>query len=294
MPIDTALADDFVIANARVLERHRHALLLADGAPEPVETALAGYANADGGFGWTLHPDLRSRSSQPVAAIHAFEVLEEIAPRASALAGPLCDWLDQASLADGGLPFALPCDDWAGSAPMWAASDHTQSSLLITAAVCGAAHRVAPTDPVVAGHPWLERAAAYCQQAIAAMDEPAMAIELKFALQLLDAVHDTRPGAEQQLDRLVAFLPASGTMAVAGGAEGERMRPLDFSPDPGTPRRDAFSADVIAADLDELEAEMSDDGGWDVDFQVYSPAAVVEWRGYETVRALKTLRANGR
>ena len=294
MSIDTALAEEFVIANARLLERHRHALLSGDGGPEPVEAALAAYANADGGFGWTLHPDLRSRSSQPVAAIHAFEALEEIAPRASALAGPLCDWLDRASLADGSLPFALPCNDWAGSAPMWAATDHTQASPLITAAVCGAAHRVAPTDPAVAGHPWLERATAYCEQKIAAMDEAPMAIELKFALQLLDAVHDSRTGAEEQLDRLVAFLPASGTMAVAGGAEGERMRPLDFSPDPGRPLRDAFSAEVIATDLDELEAEMSDEGGWDVDFQVYSPAAVVEWRGYQTVRALKMLRANGR
>jgi hypothetical protein len=35
-----------------------------------------------------------------------------------------------------------------------------------------------------------------------------------------------------------------------------------------------------------------EDGRWSVDFQSYSPAAALEWRGYATVRALSVLRAN--
>lgn len=49
---------------------------------------------------------------------------------------------------------------------------------------------------------------------------------------------------------------------------------------------------AVAADLERLAAEEDEDGGWSVDFQSYSPAAALEWRGYATVRALSVLRDN--
>ena len=45
--------------------------------------ALDGHRNPDGGYGWGLEADLRSPESQPGAALHAFEVFEEIAPATS-------------------------------------------------------------------------------------------------------------------------------------------------------------------------------------------------------------------
>ena len=149
-------------------------------------------------------------------------------------------------------------------------------------------------DPAVAEHRWLSRATDYCQGEIAAMDGATMAIEFRFVLQLLDTLHDEDAGAAGRLERLGAFLPASGTMPVAGGAEDEKMRPLDFSPEPDRPLRALLSAEVIADDLDRLAAEQAPDGGWDVDWHTYSPAAALEWRGDATVRALKVLKANGR
>ena len=290
----TESAREFMDTNARLIDRRRCELLFGDGDPESAVAALAGYANADGGFGWALHPDLRSKSSQPVGAMEAFEVLEEIAPLTSPLAASLCDWLERVSLADGGLPFALPYADGAGSAPLWTRADHTRSSLLSTSFVCWIAHRVADQDSAVAEHPWLARATEYCLGEIAAMDRPSMAIEFRFVLQLLDALHGKNAGAPGELERLGAFLPASGTMSVEGGAEGERMRPLDFSPEPDRPLRSVLGADAIADDLDRLAAEQGPDGGWDVDFEVFSSTAAVEWRGYATMRALKLLKANGR
>ena len=79
-----------------------------------------------------------------------------------------------------------------------------------------------------------------------------------------------------------------------GGADGEAMRPLDFSPEPGRPLRALLAEDVIADALDVLAAEQDRDGGWDVDFTVYSPAAALEWRGEATVRVLRALLVNGR
>lgn len=285
-------AATFMEAHARVIDRRRFDLVFGEGDAEAVVTALAGYANADGGFGWALEPDLRSAGSQPIAALQAFEVLEEIAPSASQLAAALCDWLESVSLADGGLPFALPGAPGAGSAPLWSGVDHGRSSLLMTSAVCGSAQRIARHDPAVRAHPWLARASAYCLSAISGLRPPPFAIELRFALQFLDALSDTGAAVAGELDRLGRLLPGSGELPVAGGAEGERMRPLDFSPTPGRPLRELLAPEVIGADLERLAAEQADDGGWDVDWRTYSPAAALEWRGWATVRALKTLQAN--
>jgi hypothetical protein len=142
---------DFITSNARLLDRHRAELAIGRGAPEAAVAVLAGYRNADGGFGWALEPDLRAPASQPVAALHAFEVFEEVAPLTSPMAAGLLDWLDAVALPGGAVPFALPGGASAGSAPMWGAADTTSPSLHMTTVVLSIAHRVARHDPAVAG-----------------------------------------------------------------------------------------------------------------------------------------------
>ena len=93
--------------------------------------------------------------------------------------------------------------------------------------------------------------------------------------------------------RLRTHVPADGLLHVAGGADDEFMRPLDFAPFPGGPARSLFGPGVVEADLERLAAGQQPDGGWRVDFGSYSPAAALEWRGHRTVNALVLLRANG-
>ena len=88
-------------------------------------------------------------------------------------------------------------------------------------------------------------------------------------------------------------MPADGLLHVTGGAEDEYMRPLDFAPSPGGPARTLFAPAVVEAELERLAAAQQPDGGWPVDFDSYSPAATLEWRGYRTVEALCLLRDNG-
>ncbi len=280
---------DFITSNARLLDRRRAELAIGAGDPEAALAVLAGYRNADGGFGWALEPDARAPASQPVAALHAFEVFEEVAPVTSPLATGLLDWLDAVALPGGAIPFALPGGASAGSAPMWESADAASPSLHMTAVVLGIARRVARHDPAVAAHPWLGRAADWATQEIAALDGPRHPIEFRYVLQLLDALD-----AREELERLGAHLPADGTMAVTGGTPDEAMRPLDFSPEPGRPLRALLDPLAIEDDLDRLEAEQHDDGGWDVDWAHWSPAGGLEWRGWATVRALRILRANDR
>jgi hypothetical protein len=292
--VDLDSARDFMAEHARLLDRRRFGVVVDGDRPEGALAALSAYRNDDGGYGWGLEPDLRSTSSQPGPALHAFEVFEDVLPATSGAALELCDWLDSVTLADGGLPFALRLDDRAGTAPFWAEADPSTASLQITAIVAENAHRVAAGDPAVASHPWLERATDYCLDAIESLDETPFALQLAFSVRLLDAIHDRHPRAKKALAKLAEFIPADGLVPVTGGSEGETMRPLDFAPRPGGPARELFSSEVISADLDRLADGQQDDGGWTVDYASYSPAAALEWRGHASVRAVTILKANGR
>jgi hypothetical protein len=305
MSIDITQATSFLARHGRVLDRRRFATVVVGGncggeaTPETrraVLAALDGYRNADGGYGWGIEPDLRAPESQPAGALHALEAIADAGPETSASAPGLLDWLARATLEDGGLPFALPLAEPVGCAPFWAAADPGTSSLQITAAVAAQAHRAARFDPRIGEHPWLERATRYCFDAIASiasLREAPFAYVLSFALRFLDAAADTHPEALKLLERLGRFVPAGGSVPVAGGAAGESLHLLDHAPTPGRPVRALLDAEAVARDLDRLANGQQADGGWAVDFDSYSEAARLEWRGYATVSAVAVLLANG-
>jgi hypothetical protein len=291
MNIDLDAAIAFMAGHGRVLDRRRLDLLLGGGDVDAVLAALDAYRNPDGGFGWGIEPDLRAPESQPVGAMHALEVLAEVAaaaPMTSSRGVALCDWLDQHTSPDGALPFTLPIRDPAGCVAVWLGGDHAAGSLQMTAQVAGNAHRLARHDPAVAAHPWLARATRWTHDAIRHLDSP-HAYELLFAVRFLDAVADTDPEGATQLDDIRRFLPPDGVVPVAGGKPDEALRPLTFAPLAG-PARSLFADDVVDAELDRLAGHQQPDGGWTVDYATASPAAELEWRGYATVAAITTLR----
>lgn len=297
MSIDIDLAASFLARYGRVLDRRRFALITGESTPatrRAVLAALDGYRNADGGFGWGIEPDLRAPESQPAGALHALEAIADAGPETSDAMPALLDWLERATLDDGGLPFALPLASPVACAPFWANADAGESSLQITAAIAAQAHRAARFDPRVGGHPWLKRATRYCFDTIAAIDEAPFAYILSFALGLLNEASATHPEALDLLRHLGRFVPADGAVAVAGGSEGETLHLLDYASVPDSPVRTLLDAQAVGRDLDRLENGQQADGGWTVDFASYSEAAALEWRGYATVGAVSILRANGR
>jgi hypothetical protein len=291
MTIDTAAARSFLAGHGRVLDRRRLELLVGDGDVEGVTAAVDAYRNGDGGYGWGIEPDLRSPESQPVAAMHALEVLAEVAAAASPSprGAELCDWLDAHTLDDGGLPLTLPIISPVACAPPWLGGDHTTSSLQMTAQVAANAQLVARHDARVAQHPWLARATTWCYETIARIDTAPVAHELMFAFRFLDVVAETDADAMRLLDRLAGFVPPGGVVPVAGGSPDEALRLLDLAPRRDGAARRCFSPDLVTAELDRLAAGQQPDGGWAVDFASASPAGALEWRGYATVNAVKVL-----
>jgi len=293
MDMDLNAAIEFMTTHARLLERRRLRLLLGDGTPEDVLAALDAYRNPDGGYGWALEPDLRSATSQPAAAMHALEVLAEIRDVTSRRPVELCDWLAGHTLADGGVPLALPYPDTVGSAPFWTDADPTVSSLQMTAQLAAQAHRLARRRADVADHPWLAGATTYCLDAIDRIDEAPHAVELLFVVRFLDAVAYHAPAARPLLEKVARFVNHDGPTPVAGGAADEVLHLLEFSPYADAPSRGLFAAGAVAADLERLAGRQQPDGGWTVSFTSYSPAAALDWRGYATVQAVTVLRGGG-
>jgi hypothetical protein len=290
MSIDLEAAIAFVAGHARILDRRRLDLMLG-GDAAAVLPAVDAYRNADAGFGWGIEPDLRAPGSQPVGAMHALEVLAEVAAAGhdtGERGATLCDWLAEHSSPEGALPFTLPIRDPAGCAAIWLTGDHTDNSLRMTAQIAANAHRLAAADAAVAAHPWLAAATRWTCAAIARLDAP-HAYELMFAVRFLDAVADHDADAATLLDDVRRLLPPDGVVPVEGGTPEETLRPLDFAPRAGGAARRLFGADVIAADLERLARRQQPDGGWTVDFASASPAAALEWRGYATVAAVAIL-----
>ena len=71
-------ARDFILANARMIERRLFHYYFENGTKEGVFHAIYAYRNADGGFGHGMEPDTASPESQPLFSIMALEALDEI------------------------------------------------------------------------------------------------------------------------------------------------------------------------------------------------------------------------
>ena len=281
MPVDFAAAETFVWSAARLVDRHRYAMLFAGGPAEPVATALAPYQNADGGFGHALEPDLRCPGSQPAATLYALEMLHEAGLTDTDMARRARGWIASVAGPDGGIPFALPGFEPYPHSPWW---EPGPPSSFLTMALAAALHASKVTDDE-----WLSRATDWSWGQIDATAEPS-AYWLKYACAFLDAVPD-----EDRAGAAIAALRSridSATLAPDAGTEGETLRPLDLSPRPGRPSRELFTPAQIEAHLDAVEEGQQEDGGWMFDWLAWSPAQTAAWRGVLTIQALVWLRDN--
>jgi len=71
-------AREFVVEQARPLERSRFAFHFEQGSADDVLAQLAHFQNCDGGFGHALEPDLRTPASSAIATSVAFQILREV------------------------------------------------------------------------------------------------------------------------------------------------------------------------------------------------------------------------
>ena len=114
-----ARARDFVLRNARLIDRHLFICLFEGGSNESVRDALRAYRNLDGGFGNALEPDKRCPDSQPVDGEVALRILDLVDGFDDPMVLGLCGWLERTADESGGVPFVLPSANQYPHAPWW-------------------------------------------------------------------------------------------------------------------------------------------------------------------------------
>jgi hypothetical protein len=283
---DFSAAAAFVAANARVLDRRRFERLFEDGPAAPVRDAVAAYRNDDGGFGHALEPDCRAPGSQPAAVAMALHIMDETGAWDEDLVRGACDWLAAVAPAEGGAAFVeATLAGWA-HAPWWVPEEGHPASLVATGMIAGTLHARGVS------HPWLDGATEVMWNRIAKMDEPG-AYEMFGVLAFLQHVPD-RERARAVFSRVGPLILERNMVALDPEAPGEVHGVLSFAPEPDSLARVLFDDATIQAHLDHLAHGQKDDGGWTFNWPAWSPAAELDWRGFLTVDALRSLRANGR
>ena len=284
MSVDLAAAEQFILREARLLDRRRFEHRFGNGSGGAVLAALLAYRNDDCGFGNALEPDLRGRSSQPVPLEHALRILDEIDGFDPDFVATACDWLASVSTEEGGVPFVLETVEDGPHAPWWEPTG--KAYLNPTAGIAGLLYKHQIE------HPWLEQATAFCWAALERDFEEIGQDDAISILEFLEHVPD-RDRAEAMFVRLGRRI-VDELVALDPAATGYVKSPLDYAPHPDRLGRRLFDDATIDAHLDALAAKQEPDGAWPITWEPPSAAAVHEWRGFWTIGALTRLDDYGR
>ena len=278
-----ARARDFVLRNARLIDRQLFACLFEGGSNEAVGDALRAYQNPDGGFGHALEPDKRCPQSQPVDAEVALTILDLVDGFDDPMLPALCGWLERTADASGGLPFVLPSANYYPHAPWWEAPADPPPSINPTGAI------VALLTKRNVAHPWIPRGTDFCWRLLEDQ-QPSGFFDLRCAIAFLEQADDG-DRASVALARIRDHLNVSDEIEYDLTAPGYVHPPLAWAPAPRGFAHGLFSRDQLIEGLAALANAQRDDGGWPIKWPAISPAVELEWRGRVTIDALLTLGA---
>ena len=275
----------FILREARLLERRLFATVF-EGAPSSgVVDALRAFRNPDGGFGHGLEPDKRCPDSLPIDVEAALDALLIAGTTDEPVVLAACDWLAAVAAPDGAVPLSFPVMEGYPRAEHWSEWTY-EPGLNPTAGLVGRLHRLG------VDHPWLRHASDWCWTRLAAgFDEDAHA--LGETLIFLASVPD-RARSATFAPLVPRWLAAAPNFRADPTDPGYGLTPLHFAPAPDGPWSHLFDGTTIDGHLDRLQRDQQPDGGWAITWEPPSQASTLEWRGIETLRALRVLRAYGR
>jgi hypothetical protein len=273
----------FIEREGRIVERRLAAALFDGAEAEGVVAAVGAYRNADGGFGHGFEPDTRCPASLPICVEAALDVLWEV--RSDAYVAQACDWLATTATPEGAVSLASPIIE------QYPRAEHMtewtyEPSLNPTAGLAGRLHRAGVR------HAWLDRASEWTFNALATgfgEDSHALLGVSLFLVHVPD-----RERASTISAKVPGWLADAKWFLADASAEGYGVTPLHFAPTPDSPWRSLFTDAQIEGHLDRLAGMQQPDGGWAITWEPPSAASALDWRGIETLRALRVLRAYGR
>lgn len=285
---------EFVWLTGSALDQHRMALFVGGGSPKAARAALDAHRTDDGGFALAVEPDVKGPDPQPISAMSALEILDEIDALDQPTAASVCDWLSQYTTGDGGVPDLLTTIERYPRPPWVEAPPQDRGGLLTTARVTGLLHRHG------VDHPWVEGATDFCRDAIGRLEatHPYEVLSVNVFLDHLpdrDWAHSAskRIGELVRDTGLVLLDPANpeGVPTPPGYAEHEFTFACDFAPSPRSLAAGWFTEAELRTALVHLASEQREDGGWPIRYRLWNPAIEQQARPGATLAALKKLRA---
>jgi hypothetical protein len=280
-------ARDFLLREGRLLDRRLFAVLFEGADPAGAVDVLRGYQNPDGGFGHGLEPDKRCPDSLPIDVEAALRAMVTAGHVDEPMVRRACDWLASVASPDGAVALSFPVMEPYPRAEHWTEWTYTPG-FNPTAGLAGLLHE-AGID-----HPFRERATAWCWSALdRALEEggfPDDAHAMSEVMILLEHVSD-RSRAEGFAERVGEWLPKLNWYRADPADPTYGVTPLHLAPTPQSLWRQLFTDDVIEGHLDRLVRDQQDDGGWAITWEPPSVASTLEWRGIQTLWALRVLAA---
>lgn len=242
----------------------------AGGAAGDVVAALAGYQNADGGFGRGLEVDISAPVSNPFAARLAMQVMRDLpAETCASMSAELQTWLVANQHEDGDWHFAPEVRE-APLAPWFAGWEFP--SLNPACCVAGMAHLTEISTPGM-----LERVFKLFREKAS----PEQAASGDFYRMLPYVEYVAIVGVPEQ-ETYIGALAKGIRKANDVGSYADAQHFFDHAINAGSPLVEQLPAGLLSSWADVLIDEVLEDGGWP---SPYDPA----WRPWATASALVTL-----
>ena len=281
-------AKDFILTNARMIERRLFQFHFENGNMEGVFHAVYAYRNSDGGFGHGMEPDTASPESQPLFSVMALETLDEIGYLTKEIIlEDFMPYFESITTDKGGIPWMLrpksmyPCEEHFKTVKEWAALSTTAPLLGIL-------------EQYKIEIPWMEKAEKFVWNEFERIKDKHIFCYLCVPRWVTFLKHTKRQEkAEKKINDLKNWITSKGIICEDKTDEGwglyGKPHSLNYAPSPESLLNPIFSKERINSDIKELIGRQKSDGRWDTWYGI-SEGTKLEWAGIQTLWTLKTLK----
>ena len=285
---DFLKARDFILTNARMIERRLFEFHFANGDKNGVFHAVCAYRNTDGGFGHGMEPDTASPESQPLFSIMALETLDEVGYLTKEIIlKDFMPYFEGVTTEKGGIPWMFrpkstyPCEEHFKTVKEWAA-------LSTTAPLLGLLEKYEIDIP------WMKKAEEFVWSEFERIQDKHVFCYLCVP-RWLTFLENTksRTKAKKTINDLKNWISNNGIICKDKTDEGWGLygKPhiLNYATSSESILYSLFTKETIESDIKELIIRQKEDGRWDTWYGI-SEGTKLEWAGIQTVWVLKTLK----
>ncbi len=285
---DYLKARDFILTNARMIERRLFQFHFENDGTEGVFHAIYAYRNSDGGFGHGMEPDTASPESQPLFGIMALETLDEVGYLTKEIIlNDFMPYFESITTEKGGIPWMFrpkstyPCEGHFKTVKEWAALSTT-----------------APLLGILEKHkidiPWMRKAEEFVWSEFKRIKDKHVFCYLCIPRWLTFLKYTkSQDKAKNTINDLKNWISNNGIICENKADEGwglyGKPHSLNYATSTDSILNSIFTKETLESDLETLISNQKEDGRWDTWYGI-SEGTKLEWAGIQTLSVLKTLK----